>query len=151
MPAYQAASMNYDDVAASVARVEALARLMDSQFKFPGTDVKFGLDAVIGIVPVAGDLISQIISSYIIWEARRLGVSRLTMARMIGNSVVDTLIGSIPVAGDAFDVIFRANLKNLALLKAHLAKHGHTFPARTGPMSGEGPGIDGTAVRHPAG
>ena len=146
MPAYQAASMNYDDVAASVARVEALARLMDSQFKFPGTDVKFGLDAVIGIVPVAGDLISQIISSYIIWEARRLGVSRLTMARMIGNSVIDTLIGSIPVAGDAFDVIFRANLKNLSLLKAHLAKHGHTFPAHAG-----GPVIGGTAVRHPAG
>ncbi len=151
MPAYRAATNNYNDVAASVARVDALARLMDSQFKFPGTEVRFGLDAIIGIVPVAGDLISQVISSYIIWEARRLGVSRLTMVRMIGNSVIDTLIGSIPVAGDAFDVMFRANLKNLALLKSHLAKQGHTFPAHTGPMSGRGPVIDGTAIRHPPG
>ncbi len=151
MPAYRAATNNYDDVAASVARVDALARLMDSQFKFPGTEVRFGLDAIIGIVPVAGDLISQVISSYIIWEARRLGVSRLTMVRMIGNSVIDTLIGSIPVAGDAFDVMFRANLKNLALLKSHLAKQGHTFLAHTGPMSGRGPVIDGTAIRHPPG
>ena len=149
MPTYQAATKNGDDVTASVARVEALARLMDSQFTFPGTEVKFGLDAVIGIVPIAGDFISQIISSYIIWEARRLGVSRLTLARMIGNSIMDTLVGSIPVAGDAFDVMFRANLKNLALLKAHLVKQGHTFPARPDPMSGGGPIIDGTAVRHP--
>ena len=69
MSAYQPAADGGLDVAAAVARVEALARLMDSQFKFPGTEVKFGLDAVIGIVPVAGDLISQLISSYIIWEA----------------------------------------------------------------------------------
>lgn len=150
MPVRQAAT-NTNDIAASVARVEALARLMDSQFTFPGTEVKFGLDAVIGIVPVAGDLVSQIISSYIIWEARRLGVSRLTMARMIGNSFMDTIVGSIPVAGDAFDVMFRANLKNLGLLKAHLAKQGHTFPPHADPMGGGGPVINGTAVRHPAG
>ena len=66
------------------------------------------------------------------------------MFRIIGNSVIDTLVGSIPVAGDAFDVMFRANLKNLGLLKAHLVKHGHVFPSHAG-----GPIIDGTAVRHP--
>lgn len=125
MPVYTAAKKDYREIAAAVARVETVARLMDSQFTFPGSNVRFGLDAIIGIVPVAGDLISQIISSYIIWEARRLGVSKVTMARMIGNSLIDTIVGSIPVAGDAFDVMFRANIKNLGLLKAHLARQGH--------------------------
>jgi hypothetical protein len=122
------------EIEAAVARVEAVSLLMDSLFEIPGTKVRIGLDALIGIVPVVGDLISQIISSYIIWEARRLGVSRFTMARMIGNSTIDTVVGMIPFAGDAFDIAFRANLKNLALLKAHLAKHGHV---RRGGASGQ--------------
>jgi hypothetical protein len=128
-------------IEAAVARIEALARLMDSAIEIPGTNVRFGLDAIIGIVPVLGDLLSQIVSSYIIWEARQLGVSRFTMARMIWNSTVDTLIGIVPIAGDAFDVIFRANMKNLALLKAHLAKHGHIRSTAKGPV------IEGTARR----
>lgn len=113
------------EIAAAVARIEAVSRLMDDLFLVPGTKVRVGLDAVIGLVPVVGDLISQVVSSYIIWEARRLGVSRFTMARMIGNSAIDTVVGIIPFAGDAFDVAFRANRKNLALLKGHLEKHGH--------------------------
>ncbi|HKZ96168.1 MAG TPA: DUF4112 domain-containing protein [Hyphomicrobiaceae bacterium] len=126
----------------AVARVEAVARLMDSAMAIPGTSVRFGLDAVIGLVPVLGDLLSQLISSYIIWEARQLGVSRLTMARMIWNSAIDTIIGIVPVAGDAFDVVFRANMKNLALLKGHLEKHGHVVRSpRSGPI------IEGTATR----
>jgi hypothetical protein len=112
-------------IEASVARIEALSRLMDSLFEIPGTQVRIGLDSIIGLVPVLGDLLSQIVSSYIIWEARQLGVSRFTLARMIGNSAIDTLVGIIPFAGDAFDVVFRANMKNLALLKAHLERHGH--------------------------
>lgn len=125
------------EIEAAVARIEAVSRIMDSLFDIPGTKVRVGLDAVIGIVPVLGDLLSQIVSSYIIWEARQLGVSRFTMARMIGNSAIDTVIGIIPFAGDAFDIAFRANMKNLALLKAHLAKHGHV--RRT---AGSGPVID---------
>lgn len=113
------------DVAASVARIEALSRFMDDLFYIPGTRVRVGMDAVIGLVPVVGDLLGKLVSSYIIWEARRLGVSRLTMARMFGNSAIDAVVGIVPIAGDAFDAGFRANLKNLALLKAHLAKHGH--------------------------
>lgn len=120
----------------AMARVEALARLMDSVVAIPGTNVRIGLDAVIGLVPVVGDLISQAISSYIIWEARRLGVSRWTMARMIGNTLVDTVIGIVPLAGDAFDVMFRANMKNLALLKAHVER-----------TRLRGPIIEGTATR----
>ena len=132
-------------VEASVARIEAVARLMDGAFEIPGTKIRFGLDAIIGIVPVLGDFLSQIVSSYIIWEARRLGVSRFTMARMIANSAIDTVIGFIPFAGDAFDVMFRANMKNLALLKAHLEKRGHLIGSpRSGPI------IDVTALRKTA-
>ncbi len=97
---------------------------MDSIVTIPGTNVRIGVDAVLGLVPVIGDVISQAVSSYIIWEARQLGVSRWTLARMIGNSLIDMTIGAIPLVGDAFDVAFRANLKNLALLKAELERRG---------------------------
>jgi len=125
-------------IEAAVARVEALARLMDSAVALPGSNVRFGLDAVLGLVPVLGDLVSQAISTYIIWEARQLGVSRWTLMRMFGNTLIDTVVGSVPVVGDAFDVAWRANLKNLALLKKELAKRGYT-----------GSVIEGTATRVP--
>lgn len=130
------------EIEAAVARIEAVARLMDDLFVIPGTKVRVGLDSVVGLVPVVGDLFGKLISSYLIWEARRLGVSRLTMARMIGNSTLDAVVGIVPFAGDAFDVAFRANLKNLALLKRHLEKHGHV--RRDGES---GPVIDVTARR----
>lgn len=126
------------EIEAAVARVEAVAHFMDDLFVIPGTNMRVGLDAMIGIVPVVGDLISQAISSYIIWEARRLGVSRLTMSRMIANSAIDTVVGIVPFVGDAFDVAFRANRKNLALLKRHLEKHGHIRREPTGRREGSG-------------
>ena len=113
-----------DEMDAAYARVEALARIMDSIVVIPGTTVRIGVDALLGLIPVVGDVVSQAISSYIIWEARRMGVSRLTMARMVGNSLVDMAVGAVPLVGDAFDVAFRANLKNLALLKADLERRG---------------------------
>jgi hypothetical protein len=131
-----------EDFADAVARVEALARLMDSAFTLPGTNVRLGLDAALGLVPVVGDLVSQAIASYIIWEARRLGVSKLTLARMIGNSAIDTIVGMVPFAGDAFDVLYRANRKNLALLRAHLEQNGYAAKGvRRGPI------IEGRATR----
>jgi hypothetical protein len=131
------------EIEAAVARIEAVARIMDGLFEIPGTNIRVGLDAIIGLVPVVGDLLSQVISSYIIWEARQLGVSRFTMARMIANSAIDTAVGIIPFVGDAFDVAFRANLKNLALLKAHLEKHGHVRRV----AGGRGQVIEATARR----
>lgn len=116
---------------------------MDDLFEIPGTNVRVGLDAIIGLVPIVGDLISQAISTYLIWEARQLGVSRFTIARMVANTAVDTVVGIVPFAGDAFDVMFRANRKNVALLKAHLEKHGHV--RRSG--VGAGPVIDVKARR----
>ena len=124
----------------SLERLEALAKLMDSAFLVPGTNIRMGLDAIIGLVPVVGDLVSGAISSYLIWEARRLGASRWVIGRMAANTLIDTTFGVIPILGDAFDVLFRSNMKNLALLRRHLTKKG-----LAGPTSG--PVIDGEAVR----
>jgi hypothetical protein len=108
----------------SVARLEALGRLMDGAFVLPGTNIRLGLDAIIGLVPVAGDVISGLVSSYLIWEARQLGASRWLIARTMGNTLLDTTIGAIPLVGDAFDLLFRANMKNMALLRRHMEKRG---------------------------
>jgi hypothetical protein len=123
----------------SVARLEALGRLMDGAFVLPGTNIRVGLDAIIGLVPVAGDVISGLVSSYLIWEARQLGAPRWLIARMMANTLLDTTVGAIPVVGDAFDLVFRANMKNMALLRRHMAKRGLTRAA--------GPVIEGEAVR----
>ena len=124
----------------SVARLEALARLMDGAFVVPGTTIRFGLDGIIGLVPVAGDVIAGFVSTYLMWEARQLGAPRWLIARMLANAFLDTTLGAIPVVGDAFDVLFRANMKNMALLRRHLEKKGYT-PAVDGTV------IDGEAVR----
>ena len=110
----------------SLARLEALARLMDSAFVIPGTNIRMGLDGLIGLVPIAGDLIAGLVSSYLIWEARQLGASRWVIGRMMANTAIDTLVGAVPLVGDAFDVLFRANLKNMALLRRHLERRGVT-------------------------
>ena len=120
-------------------RLEALARLMDGAFVIPGTSIRMGLDGIIGLIPVAGDLIAGLISSYLIWEARQLGASKWLIARMMANTLLDTTFGAIPVLGDAFDVLFRANMKNMALLRRHMEKRGLT--RHTGPV------IEGEAVR----
>ena len=122
----------------SLLRLEALAQLMDGAFFIPGTKIRVGLDALIGLVPIAGDLISSIVSSYLIWEARQLGASRWVIGRMIANTTIDTVFGAVPIVGDAFDVVFRANLKNLALLRRHLEKRGRLGGNRI---------IEGVAVR----
>lgn len=108
----------------SLRRLDALATLMDSAFVIPGTGFRMGLDGLIGLVPVLGDLITTAISSYILLEARRLGASRLTLARMATNIAVDGLIGAVPIAGDVFDVAFRANRRNMKILRDHLARKG---------------------------
>ena len=115
----------------SFARLEVLAKMLDSAIRIPGTGIVLGVDAVLGIVPVVGDAISAAIGSYIIWEARRLGAPRWLVARMAMNTTLDTLVGSIPVVGDVFDVAFKSNLKNVALLKRHAEKHTTRYGRRT--------------------
>jgi hypothetical protein len=127
---------------ASLMRLEALARLMDGIFTIPGTNIRMGLDGFIGLVPIAGDVVSGLISSYLIWEAKQLGAPKWLIARMVGNMALDSTIGAIPLLGDAFDVAFRANMKNMALLRRHLEKRcsrqRRSFRAAT---------IEGTAER----
>jgi hypothetical protein len=120
----------------ALARITLLAQLMDSAFFIPGLNRRVGLDSVIGLVPGVGDAISAALSSYIIWEARQLGLPRWKIARMIGNVAVDTAIGAIPLAGDLFDVYFKANMRNLRIIHEHLGV------SKRGPRE-----IDGTAVR----
>jgi hypothetical protein len=112
------------DKEGSLTRLEAVGKLMDGAFVIPGTSTRVGLDALIGLVPGIGDLVSGLVSSYLIWEARRLGVSRWVLTRMAANTLLDTTIGAIPLAGDVFDVMFRANMKNMALLRQHLERQG---------------------------
>ncbi len=151
-PNEKLANMPRAEIDAAVLRVEAVARVMDSAFEIPGTKVRMGLDGLIGLVPVIGDFVSAMISSYIIWEAKNLGVSRFTLSRMVGNLAIDTVVGIVPVVGDAFDVAFKTNIKNLALLKKHLEKNGISAPDFAAAQSrvargGTGPVIEGTATR----
>ena len=103
-----------------LARIDALSRLLDTAFVLPGTNIRFGADALIGLVPGIGDAITTVMSLYIVSEARALGAPRLLIARMLANVVLDGLVGVIPLVGDAFDVAFRANRRNIALLRDHL-------------------------------
>lgn len=105
-------------------RVQLLARALDSAIRIPGTSISFGLDSIVGLVPVAGDLASALMSGYIVLTSARIGVPPSVVTRMILNLGVDTLVGSVPLFGDLFDVGFRANLRNAALLDRHLADPG---------------------------
>ncbi|MEA2879691.1 MAG: hypothetical protein QOF14_4887 [Hyphomicrobiales bacterium] len=105
-----------------IARIDALATLLDTAFVIPGTQVRFGLDALIGLVPGIGDAITTVMSLFIVNEARTLGAPPLLIARMLVNVAFDGVVGAVPLVGDAFDVAFRANRRNMALLRAHLDK-----------------------------
>ncbi len=104
----------------NVARLKRLEQLFDRQFRVLGVD--FGLDAIIGLVPIVGDVVTAGFGLYLILEARRLGARRWTMARMLVNWGVDAGVGALPVVGDLFDVAFKSNTKNIKLLIADLER-----------------------------
>lgn len=104
-------------------RVEMLERVLENAFTIPGLRRKVGLDAVVGLVPVAGDVVTALLGMYIVWEGRNLGMSKWQLARMTANVGVDTLLGAIPVVGDAFDFLFRSNTRNLKIIRKHIARH----------------------------
>ncbi len=95
---------------------------MDSAVDLPVLRTKVGLDALLGLVPIAGDLLSAAIGVYLITQARELGASRWLQAKMLRNLVVDAAVGSVPLAGNIFDVYFRAHRRNLKLLQQHLGE-----------------------------
>jgi hypothetical protein len=105
---------------ATLARCRTVARLLDDAIPVPGTDRRVGADSIVGLLPGAGDLVMALFSSYIVVEALRLGVPKNAVAKMALNVVVDFAAGSIPLLGDLFDAVFKANLKNVALLERHL-------------------------------
>lgn len=104
-----------------LAQLQLLAKLMDGVFVIPGLRLRFGLDAIIGLLPGLGDFATSLVTLYILQEAHRRGVSRLTLARMGSNILVDWLVGSIPLVGDAFDIFWKSNQRNVALLLEHEA------------------------------
>jgi hypothetical protein len=105
------------------ARLETVARLLDSKWHIPGTGIRFGADALLSLLPAVGPVASTAVSAYLIWEARRLGISTGTLLRMVGNIGLDALISAVPVAGSIGDVFFRANMRNMAMLRRHLERH----------------------------
>ncbi|MCC7393810.1 MAG: DUF4112 domain-containing protein [Sphingomonadaceae bacterium] len=124
----------FDDLAARLAidtqdpakirqRVEWLEMLLERSLTLPGTKMGVGLDSIVGLVPVIGDIITAAMGAYIVWEGRNLGMSKWQLARMSGNILFDTLVGAVPVAGDALDFLFKSNSRNLKIIKRHLDKH----------------------------
>jgi hypothetical protein len=105
-------------------RLRGLGQLLDASIRIPGTQRRFGLDPLIGLLPGVGDGVGAVLSSYIIVEAARYGVPRATLLRMAGNVAIDALVGVVPLLGDLFDAGWKANLRNLALLEDHLQSPG---------------------------
>lgn len=110
------------DRSASLRRIEALSVLLDSALVVPGTSIRLGADAALGLVPGIGDAVTTALSLYIVWEANRLGVPRTKLVRMLGNVALDGLAGAIPVLGDIFDLAFKSNRRNLRILREHLGR-----------------------------
>ena len=106
--------------AKAIGDLEALADLLDARWTIPGTSINFGIDALAGLVPLVGDAATGLVSAYIVMKARDHGAGKGLIARMIGNVVLDTVVGSIPLLGSVFDVYFKANKRNLRLLRRHL-------------------------------
>ncbi|AUL72255.1 hypothetical protein ATS72_000865 [Pseudoalteromonas sp. 13-15] len=107
---------------AALKRLERFSQLTDSSIRFPFTNFRFGIEAVIGFVPVVGDVIGLILSSYVLFEAHKLGISWHVKLRIIINMLIDFFIGSIPLFGDIFDAFFKANTRNTLILKKYITK-----------------------------
>lgn len=111
------------DAASVRRRIEAMEMLLERMFVIPGINRPIGLDSIVGLVPVVGDLASAAMGAWIVWEARNLGMSKLQIARMAGNVGIDTLLGAVPLVGDVFDFVFRSNSRNLRIIRRHLDRH----------------------------
>ena len=104
-------------------RLEAMETVLERAFVLPGINRPIGLDAIIGLIPVIGDLVTTAMGAWLVWEARNLGMSKFQLTRMAANIGIDTAVGAIPLVGDLFDFAFRSNTKNLRIIKRYLDKH----------------------------
>jgi hypothetical protein len=105
-----------------LARLDTLARLLDVAFILPGTNIRYGIDGIVRLIPVVGDLIASAFSLWLVREARTLGAPWHVTARMLANVALEGTVGLVPIAGDAFDVMFRANMRNVRLLRNWMEK-----------------------------
>ncbi len=112
-----------NDPAAVRRRIEAVEHVLERSFVIPGINRPVGLDAIAGLIPVVGDVVTGVMGAYIVWEASNLGMPKWKLWRMAGNVAFDTALGAVPVAGDLFDLLFRSNTRNLRIVKRHLDKH----------------------------
>jgi hypothetical protein len=110
-------------------RVRALSRVLDSAVRVPGTNLRFGLDAIVGLIPGVGDVVGAAASGYIVLAAARLGAPAPVLMRMLMNTGIDAAVGTVPLVGDLFDIGWRSNARNVALLERHLADPGHARAA----------------------
>ncbi|HEX7873381.1 MAG TPA: DUF4112 domain-containing protein [Sphingobium sp.] len=104
-------------------RIEVMETMLEGLFVIPGTNRRVGLDSLVGLIPVVGDLATAAMGGWIVWEARNLGMSKWQLTRMAANVGFDTLVGAIPFAGDVFDFFYKSNTKNLRIIRRHLDKH----------------------------
>lgn len=104
--------------------LDRLAWWLDERFRIPGTNVRVGLDGLIGLIPGIGDTATTLVSAWIVYRAWRMGVPRTVLTRMAANVAVDYVAGTIPLVGDVFDVAFKANRRNIALLQRWLDQRG---------------------------
>ena len=106
--------------AASLRRLRRISHLLDNAIPIPGTKYRIGLDPILGLIPGGGDLVGSIFAGYVVFKSAQMGVPQETLLKMAANIVFDTVAGTVPVAGDLFDVAWKANVKNIELLDAHL-------------------------------
>ena len=100
-------------------RLDKLSRLLDNAFAIPGTRFRIGLDGILGLIPGIGDATGAALSIYLIVQAARLGLPVSTLVRMVGNVALETVVGAVPIVGDIFDIVWKANIRNMALLRGH--------------------------------
>lgn len=123
MDAQPATGMMGRDIVAVRRRIEAMEKLLERTFTIPGTKQTVGLDAILGLIPVGGDVLAGLFGMYMVWEARNLNMPKSAMVKMAGNVGVDWLIGLVPGVGDIGDFFFRSNTRNLRIIRRHLDKH----------------------------
>jgi hypothetical protein len=116
--------MNTAETLKTLNRLQRLSRFMDGGWGIPFTNIRFGADSVLGLIPGGGDFVAMLISLYVVIKAYEMGVPNHLLLRMVGNIAIDTGLGSVPVLGDIFDVLFKSNIRNTDLLHDFLKKNG---------------------------
>ncbi|RME96878.1 MAG: DUF4112 domain-containing protein [Bacteroidetes bacterium] len=114
-----------EETSQELAWLDRVTRFMDNRFRIPGTDIRFGLDFLVGLIPGVGDIVSLSISALLVAVMARKGASGMVVVKMIGNIIFDAIVGAVPVLGDLFDLGYKANRRNLHLLQEHYREGAH--------------------------